>query len=87
MLSCFGHEALAPKRRVTTFPAVEDRLKITAKTDSDRFQSDAGKYAAFQKAGCASIWPSPTCRILPPAKDSLRALDLGGGTTIVMARS
>lgn len=65
-------------------------MKITAKTDSDRFQSDAGKYAAYLET------PEGRLRLdlafanlqefLPSAKDSLRALDVGGGTGAIAIR-
>ena len=68
-------------------------MTITAKTDSNHFQSDAGKYAAYLET------PEGRLRLdlafanllefLGQAKESLRALDLGcgtGATAIRLAR-
>src|SRR5215469_11807020 len=59
-------------------------MKTTAKTDSNRFQSDAGKYAAYLETPEGRLRADLTFanlqEFLGPAKDSLRALDLGCGT-------
>jgi len=47
-------------------PSPEFCMQMTAKPDSDRFQSGADKYAAYLEtpAGrCAAAWLSPICRI------------------------
>ncbi len=63
---------------------------MTAKADSERFQSGARSMPPTSRrprAGCASIWPLPICRIFfPQATRSLRALDLGCGTGATAVR-
>lgn len=64
--------------------------KMTAKADSERFQTDAGKYAAYLET------PEGRLRLdlafanlqefLPQATRSLRALDLGCGTGAIAMR-
>jgi len=68
-------------------------MKIMAKTDSNRFQSDAGKYAAYLETPegrlRADLAFANLQEFLGPAKDSVRALDLGcgtGATAIRLAR-
>jgi len=59
-------------------------VKITAKTDSSRFQNDAGKYAAYLETPEGRLRLDLTFanlqEFLGPAKDTLCALDLGCGT-------
>src|SRR5215469_9400130 len=59
-------------------------MKTTAKTDSNRFQSDAGKYAAYLETPEGRLRADLTFanlqEFLRPGKDSLRALDIGCGT-------
>jgi S-adenosylmethionine-dependent methyltransferase len=59
-------------------------MKITAKTDSNHFQSEAGKYAAYLATPegrlRADLAFANVQEFLGPAKASLRALDLGCGT-------
>jgi S-adenosylmethionine-dependent methyltransferase len=57
---------------------------MTAKTDGNRFQSDAGKYAAYLETPEGRLradlaWANLQ-EFLGPVKRSLRALDLGCGT-------
>src|SRR6516162_3427222 len=67
-------------------------MSTTARSDSERFRSDAQKYAAYLET------PEGRLRLdlafanvqeflpLPPAKDSLRALDVGCGTGAIAIR-
>ena len=75
---------------MVAFLSLKDRVKVTAKADSNRFQSDADKYAAYLET------PEGRLRVdlafanmqefLRPAKGSLRALDLGCGTGAMAVR-
>jgi len=66
------------------FRSLEDRMKMMAKADSNRFQSDAARYAAYLET------PEGRLRVdlafanlqefLAEARDKLCALDLGCGT-------
>jgi S-adenosylmethionine-dependent methyltransferase len=59
-------------------------VKTTANADSNRFEIDAGKYAAYLETPGgrlrADLAFANLQEFLGPAKDSLRALDLGCGT-------
>src|SRR5262249_50888870 len=65
-------------------------MSTTAKLDSERFRSDAQKYAAYLET------PEGRLRLdlalanlqefLPPAKDFLRVLDVGCGTGAIAVR-
>lgn len=67
-------------------------MKIAAKTESNQFQSDAGKYAAYLETPEGRLRLDLTFanlqEFLGPAKnqDSLRALDLGCGTGATAVR-
>ena len=69
-------------------------MKIMAKPDSNRFESDAGRYAAYLETPEGRLRLDLTFanlrEFLRPDKDSLRALDLGcgtGATAVRLARS
>src|SRR5258708_19482058 len=69
-------------------------MKIMAKPDSNRFESDAGRYAAYLETPEGRLrldLAFANLREFPgPAKDSPRALDLGcgtGATAVRLARS
>ena len=65
-------------------------MKTTAKTDSNRFQSDAGKYAAYLETPegrlRADLAFANLQEFLGSAKGSLRVLDLGCGTGATAVR-
>ncbi|HKV93096.1 MAG TPA: methyltransferase domain-containing protein [Candidatus Angelobacter sp.] len=65
-------------------------MKTTANTGSNRFQGDAGKYAAYLETPegrlRADLAFANLQEFLGPAKDSLHALDLGCGTGVTAIR-
>lgn len=65
-------------------------MKTTANAGSNRFQGDAGKYAAYLETPEGRLRADLTFanlqEFLGPAKDSLRALDLGCGTGAAAVR-
>ena len=78
---------------MVAFHIAEGRVKTTVKSESNRFQSDAGKYAAYLETPEGRLRLDLTFanlqEFLGPAKHSLRALDLGcgtGATAIRLAR-
>ncbi len=75
-------------------PGAPTRLQggvaITAKTESNRFQSDAGKYAAYlgtpEGRLRADLSFANLQEFLEPTREPLRALDLGCGTGATAVR-
>ena len=65
-------------------------MNVTAKTAGNHFQSEAAKYAAYLETPEGRLRLDLTFaslqEFLGPAKDSLCALDLGGGTGAVAVR-
>ena len=71
--------------------SLEDRLKMTANADSERFQSDANKYAVYLETPEGRLRSDLAFANLQDflpvrAKDSLCALDLGCGTGAAAVR-
>ena len=66
------------------------RLSVTTKTESNHFQSDAGKYAAYLETAEGRLRLDLTFaslqEFLGPARYSLRVLDLGSGTGAMAVR-